>query len=205
MSLRSRLELSLIVIRCSAAVSLSLAVTFRMPLASRSKVTSTCGSPRGAGRMFVQPEPAEYPVVGGQLPLALQHDDVHGGLVVVGGGEHLAAARRDRGVPVDDPGHHAALGLHAQRQRGDVEQQHVGDLALEHAGLDRGADRDDLVRVDGHVRVLAASEPADQLLHGRDPGRAADQDDLVDVVLGDLGVAHRLPDRAHRALDQVLR
>ena len=73
-------------------------------------------------------------------------------------------------------------GLHTQRQRGDVEQQDVLDLALEHAGLDRGAERDDLVGVDGHVRVLAAGQPADQGLHGRDPGRAADQDDLVDVV-----------------------
>ena len=36
---------------CSLPVALSLAETFRMPLASMSKVTSTCGTPRGAGRM----------------------------------------------------------------------------------------------------------------------------------------------------------
>ena len=59
-----------------------------------------------------------------------------------------------------------------------------------------GAERDDLVRVDRHVRVLAAGQPAHQALHGRDPGRAADQDHLVDVVGGDLGVGHRLLDRA---------
>ena len=71
------------------------------------------------------------------------------------------------------------------------------------AGLDRGADRDDLVGVDGHVRVLAAGQPAHQVLHGGDPGRAADEDDLVDVVGGDLGVGHRLLDRAEAALDEV--
>ena len=38
-----------------------------------------------------------------------------------------------------------------RRQRGDVEQQDVLDLALEHAGLQRGADGDDLVRVDALV------------------------------------------------------
>ena len=51
--------------------------------------------------------------------------------------------------------HHAALGLDAERQRRDVEQEDVLDLALEHAGLDRGADGDDLVGVDALVRLLA--------------------------------------------------
>mmetsp|Transcript_14331 Transcript_14331/g.38371 ORF Transcript_14331/g.38371 Transcript_14331/m.38371 type:complete len:527 (-) Transcript_14331:71-1651(-) len=36
---------------CSLAVALSLAETWRMPLASMSKVTSICGVPRGAGGM----------------------------------------------------------------------------------------------------------------------------------------------------------
>src|SRR5258708_5345724 len=36
------------VIFCSLLVALSFAVTFKMPLASMSKVTSTCGTPRGA-------------------------------------------------------------------------------------------------------------------------------------------------------------
>ncbi len=39
------------VIFCSLPVALSRALTFRMPLASMSKVTSICGTPRGAGRM----------------------------------------------------------------------------------------------------------------------------------------------------------
>ncbi len=36
---------------CSLLVALSLAVTLTMPLASMSKVTSICGTPRGAGGM----------------------------------------------------------------------------------------------------------------------------------------------------------
>ena len=39
------------VMDCSLPVPLSLAVTFKMPLASRLKVTSICGTPRGAGAM----------------------------------------------------------------------------------------------------------------------------------------------------------
>jgi len=42
---------AVMVMRCSLAVPLSLACTLRMPLASMSKVTSICGTPRGAGGM----------------------------------------------------------------------------------------------------------------------------------------------------------
>ena len=40
-------------------------------------------------------------------------------------------------------------------------------------------------------------------LHRRDPRRPAHEDDLVDVVGGDLGVLHGLLDRAQAALDEV--
>ena len=62
----------------------------------------------------------------------------------------------------------------------DVEQEDVLDLALQHAGLDRRAHRDDLVRIDAGVRLLA-----EELLHDvadlGHAGHAADEDDLVDV------------------------
>src|SRR5207244_3864142 len=44
-------EDDVMVIFCSLLVARSLAVTLRMPLASISNVTSTCGTPRGAGGM----------------------------------------------------------------------------------------------------------------------------------------------------------
>ena len=56
-------------------------------------------------------------VVHGHLPLALEHLDVHRGLVVLGRGEHLGLLGRDRRVPLDERGHDAAQGLDAQRQR----------------------------------------------------------------------------------------
>ena len=98
--------------------------------------------------------------------------------------------------------HHAALGLDAERQRGDVEQQHVLDVAAQHAGLDGGADGDDLVGVDRLVRLLAG-EADDEVLHGGHAGRAADEDDVVQVALGDAGVLERLLERDAAALDEV--
>ena len=174
-----------------------------MPLASMSKATSICGMPRGAGGMPVELELAERLVVLRHLALALQDVDLDRGLVVLGGGEDLALAGRDRRVALDQLGHHAALGLDAERQRRDVEQQHVLDVAGEHAGLDRGADGDDLVGVDAAVRLLAG-QLLDLLLHGRHARHAADQHDVVDLLDALVfGVVERLAHRRDDAVEQV--
>ena len=155
------------------------------------------------GADVFQPEPAEHPVVGRTFAFALQHHDVHGGLIVFRRGEHFAAPCRDRRVALDDLGHHPALRLDAEGQRGDIEQQHIGDLAFEHARLDCGTERHDLVRVDAHVGVLTAGEPANQRLHRRNTCRTTDQDHLVDVVGGDLGVTHGLLHGVEAAFHQI--
>ena len=154
---------------------------------------------RDAGEL----ELAERLVVGGHLALALQHVDLDRGLVVLRGREDLALAGRDRRVALDELRHDAALGLDAERQRGHVEQQHVLDVAREHAGLDRGADRDDLVRVDAAVRLLAR-ELLDLLLHGGHARHAADEHDVVDLRGAlVLGVVQRLAHRGDHASEQV--
>ncbi len=89
-----------------------------------------------------------------------------------------------------------------RRERGHVEEQDVLDLALEHAGLDGGADGDDLVRVDALVRVLA-DQLLDLVLHGRHAGHAADEHDVVDLRGVEAGVGQRLLGRADRALEQL--
>src|SRR5215470_1394380 len=62
----------------------------------------------GGGPNVLEPEPAQDPVVGGALPLALQHHHVDRGLVVLGGTERLGAPGGNRGVALDDLGHDPA-------------------------------------------------------------------------------------------------
>ena len=84
-----------------------------------------------------------------------------------------------------------------------VEKQHVLDVALEHAGLDRGADGDDLVRVDALVGLLA-----EELLHDfldlRHAGHAADEDDLVDLAGREAGILERLAAGLDGLLDEIV-
>ena len=89
------------------------------------------------------------------------------------------------------PREHAAQRFDAERKRGHVEQQHVLDVALQHAGLDGGADGDDFVRVDALVRLLAEQLLHD-FLHLRHAGHAADQNDFVDLGRRNAGILERL-------------
>ena len=132
-------------------------------------------------------EPAEGPVVLGELPFALEDVDFDFGLVIGGGREGFLLARRDGRVPRDQDGHHAAEGLDAQRQRGHVEQDDVFLFAGEDRALDGGPDGDHFVRVDALVGLLAEDLLGD-LLDLRGAGGAADEDDFVDLLGLELGV-----------------
>ena len=154
-------------------------------------------------RQADQVEAAERPVVARQRPLALQHVHLDARLAVGGRREDLALARRNRRVPRNQRRHHAAERLDAERQRRHVEQQQILDVAGQHAGLDRRADRDDFVRVHALVRLLA-EQLLDDRLHLRNARRAADQHDLVDLRRVDAGVGQRLLGRADGPLQQVV-
>ena len=149
-------------------------------------------------------EGAEQLVAVRHVALALEHLDLHAGLVVVGGGEHLRALRGDRGVALDELGHDLTLGLDAERQRRDVEQQDVLDVALEHAGLERRAHCDGFVGVDALVGVLAR-ELLDEVGDRRHARGATHEDHAVDVVLVEARVADRLLERTAARVEQVAR
>ena len=110
---------------------------------------------------------------------------------------------RDRRVARDEHRRDAAERLDAERERRDVEQEHVLLLAGEHRALDRRADRHDFVRVHRAVRLLAEVVLHD-FLDLRNARRAADENDLVDVLRLEAGVLERLLHRLERALDQVV-
>ena len=120
-------------------------------------------------------------VVGGHFPLALENADGDRRLAVLGSGEHLAFARRNGGVSVDQAGEDAAQGLDAQTERGDVEKQDVLDVAGEDTALNGGADSHHFVGVDAFVG-LAAEKFLDRFVDLGHAGHAADKDDFADLA-----------------------
>ena len=99
--------------------------------------------------------------------------------------------------------HDPALGLDAETERRDVEEEDVLHLALQDAGLDGRADRDDLIGVDALVRLLAG-DALDELLDRRHPRGTTDENDVVKVGGGQTGILDRLFERPAALLDEVL-
>src|ERR1700712_2205512 len=133
-------EPPVMVIDCSLPVPLSRACTCTMPFASMAKVTSTCGTPRGAGAM-----PCSSKVPSGFLSRVdsrspwktwMATDGWLSSAVVEGS----PGFGRNGRVALDELGHDAALGLDTEAQGGDVDEQDILALALQHASLQCGAD-----------------------------------------------------------------
>ena len=152
-----------------------------MPLASMSNLTSICGTPRGAGGM---PSRLNWP--SSRLSRAIARSPWNT-LTVTAVWLSAAVLKTcffsvgNRGVAFDELGHDATHGFDAERQRRDVEQQHVLHFAGQHAALDRRADGHDFVRIDALVRLLA-EHLLDEFLHLGDARRTADEHDFVDLA-----------------------
>ena len=69
------------------------------------------GHPTGGRGNAHQLKPAQGFIVGGHFPLSLEHMHLHGGLVVLGGGENIRSPHRNGGVAGNHLLHHAADGL----------------------------------------------------------------------------------------------
>ena len=136
-------------------------------------------------------EAAEGFVAARLLAFALQDVDGYGGLVVFGGGEHLRRGGRDGGVLFD-----------AERERGNVQEEDVFDVAADDAALDGRTEGDGFVRVHVFARLFA-----EEVFHGfldfRHAGLAADEDDVVDVFGREACVFQRLTARLQGALNQL--
>jgi hypothetical protein len=154
-----------------------------------SKVTSICGTPRGAGGM---PTSSKRPV------------HAHQALVVLGRREDLAASGRNGRIARQDLRHDAALRLHADRERNHVEQQHVLGLTPEHARLDRGTDGDDLVGIHAAIR-LALEDLLNLGDHPRHASHAAHEHDLIEVGRLESGIFEGEAARRLQPLDQGCR
>src|SRR6185437_1740359 len=156
-----------------------------------------------SGRNARELELADRAIVARQLALALQHVNLDRRLIVVGRRERFRLLGRDGRVARDEHRRDAAQRLDPKGKRRDIEQQHVFLLAGEHRALNRRTDRHDLVWVHRTIRFLA-EVVFDDLLNLRDARRAADENDLIDLVRLETGVFERLFHRLERALDEVV-
>jgi len=156
---------------------------------------------RNAGKLKL----AEKPVLLARHTLALVDGEGDGGLVVLNGGEGSGLVGRNGRVSGHDDTEDVTLHGDTERERRNVEEEEVGGLVRglsgEDGGLDGGTVRNGLVRVDGLVERAATEELGDERLDLRDTGGTTDEDNVVDLVLCDLGILQDLVDRGERVLE----
>jgi len=146
-------------------------------------------------------EVSEELVVTDELTLTLVNLDLDGGLEVSSSGEDLGLLGGDGGVAVDQTGEDTAEGLDTEGKRSDIEKEDVSDLTRENGTLDGGTNGDGLIRVDrlGGVAAEDALDRSGDLGH---TGHTTDEDNLLDVLGGHVGVLEGLADRLNGAVDQ---
>ena len=98
-------------------------------------------------------------------------------------------------------GEDAAQSFDTQRQRGDVQQEHVLHFARQYAALYGRADGYHLVRIHVLGRRLA-EEVLYDLLDGRNTGGTAHEDNLVDILRLHTRILKRLAARLDGGLYQ---
>jgi hypothetical protein len=201
-SCSARPDDAVMVIFCSLPVPRSLAETLTMPLASMSKVTSICGTPRGAGGM-----PTRWKRPSVRLSRAISRSPCSTCIstcVWLSGAVEKTSLLRVGIVVLRSMSLVATPPRVSMPSESGVTSSSSMSLTspLEHAALHRGADRDHLVGVDPLARLLA-EEILDQLLDRRHARLAADEHHLVDLPGLEAGVGDRLLAGADRAPDQV--
>src|SRR5713101_448955 len=153
-------------------------------------------------RNSLEPEVTQALVVAGQFTLTLQRMDLNSRLAIFSRAKDLALARWNGRVALNQSGHYATQRLNTQGERGNVEQEHVFDIALKDTGLDSGTDCHYFVRVDALV-WLFAENLAHEIGHRRHAGLSTDQHHFVDIRCPDSGILKRFYNRTARALDQI--
>ncbi|KAF5137627.1 NAD-specific glutamate dehydrogenase [Metarhizium anisopliae] len=166
------------------------------------------GNTTGSGRNTSELKLAEQVVVLGALTFTFKDLDKHTRLVVGEGREDLGLLGGNGGVAGDKLGHHATSGLNTERQRSDIEQQNaaggLGVVTRQDSSLDSSTVGDSLVGIDGLAGLLAIEVLSDELLDTGDTGRATDEDNLVNLVLVDLGIRDDAVEGLHGRTEEIL-
>src|SRR5262249_29502303 len=126
-------------------------------------------------------ETAQRAVVRGEFAFALKYMNGYGLLVVGGGREDLALRDGDGCIALDQLCADTAKSFDAERERSDVEEQHVLHLAGEDRALDGRTERNDFVGVYAAVRFLTKQRARD-VDNGGHARHATDEDDFVNLV-----------------------
>jgi hypothetical protein len=109
----------------------------------------------------------------------------------------------------NDRSEDVALHGDTERKGNDIEQEKVcslgrGGLSGKDTSLDSGTVGNSLIGVDALLKLLATEEVAEELLDLGDTSGTTNKNDLVNLVLGDVGVLENLSNRVKGTRESLL-
>lgn len=137
--------------------------------------------------------------------LTLVHGERDSGLVVLDGGESSGLVGGDGGVSGQDNTENVTLHGDTEGERSDIEQEQVSGLVRgltsEDGSLDGGTVSDGLIGVDRLVELSTTEVLGDEGLDLGNSGRTTNEDNVLDLGGGDLGVLEDLVNRVDSGLE----
>jgi len=150
------------------------------------------GSTSGSWGNSFEVEFSKLMVILGHTSLSFEDLDEDTGLVISVGGESLGLLGGDGSVSGDEVSHDTTGGLDTLRKRGNIEEEHILDrlvsLSTENGSLDGSTVGNSLIRVDGLVEDLSVEEVGEHGLDLGDSGGSTNEDNLVNLSLGHIGI-----------------
>jgi len=137
--------------------------------------------------------------------LTLEHLDGHTILVILIGGEDLAALARDGSTTRDQRSHDTTNSLDTVGKRGNINDKEIISALLtsEKTSLNSSTKGNSLIGVDTLVELLAVEEVLDELLNTRDTSGTTNKNDIIDILLAHLLVLKNLTDGLEALLEQI--
>ena len=134
----------------------------------------------GRGWNVGQFKPADALVISSHFPFSLQ--DVNGNrrLIIRRSGKYLALFSRNSRILLDQLGGNTAQSLNPHGERSNIKQQYVLDISSKNTTLNRGADCNNLIRIDALVGLFS-EDFLYLFLHLRHAGHTTYQYHLVDI------------------------
>jgi len=131
--------------------------------------------------------------------------DEDSGLVISGSREDLGLLGGDDSVARNELGENSTGGLDTKGKRADIDEDDIMSAfsAGENTTLDSSTIGDSLIGVNTLGRLLATEVLLEELLDLGDTGGATNKDDLIDILLLDVGILQHLLNGLHRLPEEV--
>jgi hypothetical protein len=165
---------------------------------------------RGSSRRWwdsFESEFSELIVILGHGSFSFEDRDLYSGLVVNLGSKRFHLLGGNGSVSFDEDGHNTSNSFDTLWKRSNIDYANTINLlvfgTIENGGLNGSTVSDSFIGVNAFVEGLSIEEIRDQLLNFGNTGGTSNQNEIVDLSLGETGILKRVFDGSHTLFELI--